>query len=219
MRTNVLVYSKEEFNFVQVVEHLFDTNELCNLHKLTDQTYDQLFEIGHDSSTEFHKLFYDRLHQDEWPEMQNLYDRFIEQVVAPWYLEDFLYQKFPTFRVHLPGNVAVGKFHKDADFGHPKGEINFILPLTYSDYTASVWVESQDGKGDFRPMNMNVGELIMFNGNILTHGNKVNKENETRVSMDFRILPISRYKEEEAKQSITTSTKFVEGKYYKRFSK
>ena len=63
--------------------------------------------------------------------------------------EDFLYQKFPTFRVHLPNNIAVGKFHKDADFGHPKGEINFIIPLTDSYGSASVWVESEENKADF----------------------------------------------------------------------
>ena len=151
--------------------------------------------------------------------MVDAYETLIEKVIAPQMNEDFLYQKFPTMRFHIPNNVAVGLFHKDADFGHPKGEINYVLPLTNSDGTSSIWVESEVDKGDFEPMLMVIGDLIQFNGNCLTHGNKVNETNRTRCSMDFRILPLSKYDEDNETSSVTKGTKFKEGAYYKKFTK
>ncbi len=62
---------------------------------------------------------------------------------------------------------------------------------------------------------MHLGELIEFNGNRLSHGNKVNTTGQTRVSMDFRILPIEHYKPNDQKGSVTLNTKFVVGQYYK----
>lgn len=170
-----------------------------------------------DSSTSFHKKFYDA-YRAGWPEMVAGYESFIKDVVSPYQYEDFLFQKFPTFRVHLRNNLAVGAFHTDAEFGHPVGEMNWIIPLTNSDGNASVWVESEPNKGDFEPMTLRVGNLIQFNGNKLTHGNKVNDTGKARVSMDFRTLPASFYLESE-QVSITLGMKFREGAYYKRFQK
>ena len=38
---------------------------------------------------------------------------FIQKVIKPRFGEEIVYQKIPTFRVHLPNNVSVGEFHKD----------------------------------------------------------------------------------------------------------
>lgn len=206
-------YDINKFNFIEIITNLFSI-KLENIHTLSDQKYD-LFEVGDDSKTIFHKQFYHK-YRSGWAELQEVYDAFIKQVVASTFTENILYQKFPTFRVHLPGNVAVGAFHNDAEFNHPEGEINYIIPLTNSKDTASVWVEYEPGTKDFYPMDMNVGELIKFNGNKLTHGNKVNETKKTRVSIDFRILPESCYDAHTISESITTKTKFIEGKYYSR---
>jgi hypothetical protein len=40
----------------------------------------------------------------------------------------------PPSRVHLPNNVAVGAKHRDFDYNHPEGEINFWLPVTTGEY-------------------------------------------------------------------------------------
>lgn len=209
-------YSVILFPFINEVSKVFNVLDLNNLHSLLDKQYSDTFKIGADSCTNLHNVFYDK-YRDGWPEMLSLYDRFIKDVVSFYFDEDFLYQCFPTFRVHLPGNVAVGAFHADGDFGHPDGEINFILPLTNSDNTASVWVESEPKLGDYIPMEMRTGELIRFNGNKLTHGNKSNETTKSRVSMDFRILPISKYKEDESLESKTTKQKYTEGAYYKKY--
>lgn len=210
-------FDEKYFNFVQLIESFFN-QELSILHLDSWKEYNKLFEVGHDSSTEFHTSFYSQ-YKRGWPSLEDMYLKFIKEVVSVRFDEDFLFQKFPTFRIMLPNNVAVGAFHNDAEFGHPEGEVNFIIPLTNSDETASVWVESKEGKKDFTSIKLRVGWLAQFNGNKLTHGNKVNLTGKTRVSMDFRILPLSKYNEDQAKESITRKTKFVEGQYYKRFNK
>lgn len=214
MRYITIPYYAQTYDFVKVVEDLFETNRLQDLH----EEHRELFKVGADSVTAFHNKFYDK-YRAGWEEMETLYEKFIEDVISPLYGEDFLYQRFPTFRVHLNGNVAVGAFHNDASFGHPAGEINYIIPLTNSYDTASVWIESEPGKEDFFAVYMMIGQLIQFNGNQLTHGNKVNVEGRTRCSMDFRVLPISKYDAENNSESITRHTKFKDGEYYKRYIK
>lgn len=215
---STLSYDTGEFDFVKVMSDLFDIGRLNQIHSLLDRAYMETFEVGKDSSTNLHKKFYDK-YRSGWPEMVDLYERFIKDFVSKLYSDDFLYQSFVTVRFHIPGNIAVGGFHNDMEYHHPDGEINFIIPLTDSEKTASCWVESGPGRKDFKPMKMTVGKLILFNGNKLTHGNKVNKTAKTRVSMDFRVLPIDRYNPDESEGSMTLGTKFIEGKYYKRFSR
>lgn len=203
-------YDVTKFGFVAPVARLFDGVDLSELN----EKHSELFKVGSDSSTSFHQKFYDR-YRAGWPELTELYERFISEVVAPIMAAPFLYQKFPTFRVHLPGNLAVGAFHTDAEFGHPTGERNFVIPLTNSGGTASIWVESTPGWNDFTPMILQVGQLIEFNGNKLRHGNKINITGQTRVSMDFRTILAADYKE--GAESMTLKTKIKEGTYYRKF--
>jgi hypothetical protein len=223
MRYTVIPFKQSKFNFGVHLQRLMYGNQLSkgkldNLHAMLKEQYIELFEVGKDSSTVLHERFYKR-YRGGWPEFETLYELFIREIVAPMFDEDFLYQKSVTMRFHLPNNVAVGDFHTDAEFHHPAGEINFIIPLTDSDGTATVWVESEPGLNDFAPVPMRIGQLIRFDGNVLRHGNKPNKSGKTRCSMDFRILPISKYNPDTAASSITQKTKFVEGSYYKRFTK
>lgn len=222
MRYKTVQFSPLEFNFVSLFKELFYSRNVISVFGLPDlhlkmkNRHDKLFEIGKDSNTELHSIFYDKL-RSGWPKFEKLYEKFIGEVVSPLLNEDFLYQRLPTVRFHIPANVAVGAFHTDAEFNHPAGEINFIIPLTNSDDTACPWVESEPGKNDFEAIPLRVNQLVQFNGNILRHGNKANDTKFTRVSMDFRILPISKYDENVIGESITTKTKFREGEYFKRF--
>ncbi len=204
--------------FVYELQTLFGEPELDRLHELLDKEYTEQFKVGADSCTNLHDTFYTK-YKNGWVEMENLYDELIRDVIAPTQNEDFLYQKFPTIRFHVCNHVAVGDFHTDSEFNHPIGELNYVLPLTNSKDTASIWVECTKGREDYVDMDMQVGELIQFNGNQLRHGNKINLTGKTRVSMDFRILPASFYHPEQNSSSLTRKTKFVEGEYYKRFNK
>ena len=217
-RYRLVGYDWEKYNFTQLLEKLYGVTDLSMLHKKGTIKYEQLFKVGADSSTIYHKSFYDK-YREGWAEMVSLYESFIKDVVSNFYSEDILFQKFPTFRVHLPNNVAVGAFHTDSEFGHPHGEVNYIIPCTNSESTSTVYVESAPSKNDFEPIVLNVGQLVEFNGNILRHGNKINISNKTRVSMDFRILPLSKYDEHNQGESLTLKTKFKEDEYYKKLNK
>jgi hypothetical protein len=218
-----LPFKRQRYHFVEEMQCLFWGNKACAkylqfIHEKLDREYSEQFKVGKDSSTNLHSKFYDK-YRNGWPEMETLYERFIKEFVSRQFDEDFLFQSFPTVRFCIPLNVAVGHYHNDMEFGHPEGEINFIIPLTDSNDTASIYVESEPGKKDFLPMKLRIGELIMFDGGHLTHGNEKNLTGATRVSLDFRVLPLSKYNPEAGGESITRKTKFIEGEYYKRFTK
>jgi len=212
-------YNLEKYNFVQIVEELFECDTLQEIHlKLPpDIQYKELHKIGEDNKTWFHKVFYKPINEEN-SKFQELYEKFVYEEISKHAEEDkFLYQKSPTFRVHIPENIAVGGWHKDKDYNHPEGEINFIVSLTEANDTSSIWAESSPEKEDFQPLNMVPGEVIQFDGNKCLHGNKVNKTNKSRVSFDFRILPFSKYRPDMAKKSIAIGKSFILGDYYKLY--
>mgnify|MGYP004007172689 FL=1 len=129
---NKLNFEKNKYNFVNLISNLFES-ELNKLHESTNETYSLFNEnmLGKDSDTVYHKKFYNKMNNG-WTELINTYNSFIEDVILPYLnLNEALVQTYPTFRVHLPNNVAVVIEHYDSDekHHHPKGEINFILSL------------------------------------------------------------------------------------------
>ena len=211
-----LNYDVKKYKFVEMVTELFES-ELNNLHTSQKQEYEVFTEIGKDSNTEFHKTFYKRL--DEGWDIQDEYDKFIKNEVLPFLgLSEVMVQKFPTFRVMLPNNVAIVINHHDSDelHKHPVGEINFIMGLTDMYDTNTVNVETMPRLNKYEKINLNASETICFNGNICNHNNEINKTGKTRVSFDFRILPLNYYKENYNKYSASTNIKYNEGGYYKR---
>ena len=101
------------------------------------------------------------------------------------------------------------------DYNHSEHEVNFFLPMTKAFGSNTIWVESEMDKRDFAPMEADNGEFYMWNGAILLHGNKVNKTGKSRVSVDFRVLPESKYVESD-KKSVTYNVKFSIGDYFER---
>ncbi len=200
-------YSKEKYPFREIIEKILGTKNLEKLHQ--DQRYD-LFVKGTDQKTKWHELYYSNL-----DEFLPLYEKFIYEIVRPVFGEEIVYQKVPTFRTQLVNNLGVFQFHKDREYQHNQNEINFFLPFTDAYDTNTIWVESEEDKGDYAPMNTNYGNIVMWNGCHLTHGNKQNTTSNTRVSCDFRVIPLSKYKEEEGKSAIYTKMKFIIGDYYK----
>ena len=91
--------------------------------------------------------------------------------------------------------------------------MNFFLPFTKAYKTNTIWVESKEDKKDYSPMISQYGECIQWDGSNLSHGNKKNETNTTRISVDFRIIPFSKYKPSNH-GSINTKTKFEIGGYY-----
>ena len=144
----------------------------------------------------------------------SLYRRFIKEFIRPTYSQDILFQKFPTFRVHQPDNIAVFGWHKDKDYNHHPKETNYYLPITKAFDTNTFWYEHEEGKEEYCPMEADYGEIIGWDGANCRHGNKPNTTGQTRISFDFRILKQSDYEKVTPKTSVTQGTKFEIGAYY-----
>ena len=135
-------------------------------------------------------------------------------------LSEALVQRFPTFRVKLPDNVASSTKHYDSDplHKHPTGEVNFIYALTDMYDSNSLNVEKMPRLEQYETLDLKAGECISFNGNKCTHFNEINQTGKTRLSLDFRILPLNYFDASYEVCSATKQSKFDETGYYKRIS-
>lgn len=199
-------YDTSRYNFRSIISKILETDNLEKLHQ--QKTY-EVFTRFTDQSTEWHRKFY-----DNQSSLINLYETFLKEFIQPLFgNEPIVYQKIPTFRVHLVGNLSVGEFHRDRDYRHSPDEINFWIPFTDAYDTNAVWIESEEGKNDMKPYDVKYGEILQFDGANLLHGNKINQTENTRVSMDFRIVPYYDFTPS-TKSSIYASKKFIIGDYF-----
>ena len=177
-------YNTKIYNFREYVEKFLNFTCLEKIH--TDFPFSEVLASGTDQNRHLHKKFYQGM--DASPDFVALYQDFVKNMVCPLFDEKIIFQKYPTFRVHQPNNIAVFAFHKDKEYNHNDKEINFYLPITKAFDTNTFWFESEEDKGDFRPMEGDYGDLIQWNGANLSHGNKINETDKTRISFDFRVL-------------------------------
>lgn len=206
-------YDKNLYDFVLEIEKLYCISDLSEVHTewADSKEYELLDKIILDQKTVYHKKFYDDAM--EKTNFYNVYHSFITDIIRPLFDEDILYQRIPTFRVHQPDNLSVADFHRDKDYNHSIHETNFYLPLTRAWGTNTIWHETEYNKKDFQPIEANVGEVVMWNGSSLLHGNKINNTGKSRVSVDFRVLPVSRY-ENTGKKSLANETVMNIGGYW-----
>ncbi len=202
-------YDTKKYNFTSIVENMFKTKDLTNIHTTYKNDYER-FDVDSDQSTIYHKIFYEKMNEDFIP----LYEDFISNVILSDYECSILFQKSPTFRISLPGNVAVGGYHKDSDYNHNSKEVNYFLPLTDAYDTNTLWYESSPGTGTYIPMNAKKGEYFIWDGANTMHGNKENKTGRCRISVDFRVIKYDDYNKESIKSSITNFLKFDIGNYW-----
>lgn len=126
---------------------------------------------------------------------QIAYDDFVRSVCCPYLashsdepIDEIYYQSFPVIRVVRPGDFSIGP-HADISYGHHPASINFYLPLTKIEGSASLFLESKPGSEDWHPIEGQYGMVKHFAGAICVHFTPENKTNFTRVSLDFRLIP------------------------------
>jgi hypothetical protein len=210
MYINKKSFDTVKYNFAESLCQIFNVSNLSTIKNDIE-----VLKRENDQSTPHHKLFY------EWMETQSfrdLYDSFIKEYVRPLYSDKIVVQKRPTFRICYPNNIAVGEFHKDkwyrdGDWAVQVKELNFFLPFTEAFDTNTIWVESEEDKKDFAPMNCKYGEFIQWDGPNLLHGNYINQTGSTRISVDFRVIEYNNYIPSD-KGSINANKKFKLGEYY-----
>jgi ectoine hydroxylase-related dioxygenase (phytanoyl-CoA dioxygenase family) len=189
MRPIVHQYDQGKFDFAAAFREIYRVDDLSTLHAdspmevLTWQT---------DQATVFHRQFYAAFDEH----IRSRYRGFVA-AVAPKVLGtgEFCFQRVPTVRVHLPGNLAVGEFHTDGDYNHKQREVNFWVPVTPTWGSNSVWIEQELGQHDYAPVSLAPGEMIVFDAVNWSHGNKINETGACRVSFDFRCIRLSEYEE------------------------
>jgi len=206
-------YDTQRYPFRKIVSQILEVwegdNSLEELHKL--KHYD-LLNREKDQSTIWHKRYYEKYKEQFLP----TYLELVKELKEIFGYREIIYQKIPTFRVQLAnGNLAVGEWHKDSTYNHGTSEVNFWMPFLNTNEQNTIWMESKEDKGDYKPYIVNYGEILVFGGSNLVHGNKPNKSMETRVSVDFRLIEPNKFVPNEA-GSINTKTKFNIGGYFEK---
>ena len=204
-------YDTSKYNFKELLCELFGRDDLENMHDSVN--YPELFNMKTEQSTVYHKKFYDKMGEKFLP----VYTKFIKEVIKPYFNnQEIVFQKVPTFRTQFLNNISVGKWHRDKDYSHSTKEVNFYMSITDSINTNAVWAESEPNKKDYKPLNAKYGEVIAWDGANCKHGNKENTEGFTRVSFDFRAMPLSDYEEKERlnKKTVHAKMQMVIGQYY-----
>jgi len=170
-----------------------------------------LFQPGADNTTETHQRFYSNHERVKW-----LYLALVKRIIKDVIGESCYVQSIPTYRFGLPGNRWVGNYHRDSDFGHGQFELNAICALTSMHNSAALHVEQNAGLHDFEALNLEPGEVILFDHIDRLHGCPLNREGVSVASIDFRFVP-QRFAEDafsNAALSVNTATAFIPGCYF-----
>jgi len=222
----------------QIYKHKYDfSGDLYNFHEILDTEHFvdkkedilKICEIGkNDRSSIFIKDYYTFIDSD--PTFFDLYKELIVTHVKPLFPQEtsLVYQATPNLRICFPGSTAIGRrdtdpnpdiigIHCDAEFNHSPEEINFIVPLTDMYDTNSIYYEhsmhSNVTPENFLNLTIQTNRFFMCYFNQLRHYNRINVTGKTRMSLDFRIIPYSKYTEKST-ESISSSKKMTVGEYY-----
>lgn len=210
-------YNIEKYPFRDIISKILGCEEINKIHlteNFSDLIKKSVDETHKFQQSEYHQKYYNNFHL-----IKDIYTQFLLDVIKPLYGgENIVYQKTPTFRIHFPNGLSVGMFHKDKDlrdndWHESIKEDNYYLPFTNAYETNTIWFETQEDKGDFIPMDCDYGQIIKWDGTNLSHGNKINTTEDTRISMDFRVAAYSNFKNSSNKTK-NDKTSFSIGGYY-----
>lgn len=207
----IFKYTHGDYPFDRLLTSLF-MHELSEIHNSHLTRTSASILVGQ-------RLFYSKFYES----MAVTYKRFIQQVILELFQQDLVVQRIPTLRIHPPGGRAVTSFHVDSDFGHQPAIINFWVPLTESVGTSSLVLDASAVEGcqptgdkpNYRSVDLAVGKVLRFDANSIPHGNFYNETGATRVSLDFRVIPVTRYINSD-EVSVATKTPLTIGRYYTR---
>ena len=232
-------YNFEEYLFIKYKEQYPELESFSKIHKLLNsdkidfekkQYYEDKIKIfGSDDRGGFLTNTFYHLFDSDYTFL-HLYLDFVKNIVKPLFPEEdyILIQKTPNIRFHLHGFSNIGKretdnykefigVHTDSEFGHSTHELNFILPITDMFDTNSIYFEknpySTQHVKNFDSIKISNNQLFIGWFSRCRHYNKINTTDNTRVSFDFRVLPFSKYKDNNL-LSATSKTKFTIGNYF-----
>lgn len=205
--TRRLRYSVSTYSFVEAVLAALDIESFDEI----PLRYAAPLGASGDQDLPVHQVFY-----SQFDKLRELYEHFVRQEIMKGETEGLCYQRIPTFRVQNVGARAVRRFHTDLEYNHRPGTLNYWLPLTTCWDTNTIWLETSENSGDFRPQALDVGEYLQFDAIRLRHGNQSNTTGKIRVSLDFRTIPTDCI-EEAPRNTVTHGIPLGVGNYYSTF--
>jgi hypothetical protein len=177
MRYETLEYPFGEF----FKNSVFCVPDLGDMHSTDKKNIDTLLKYKHNlqirekmQSLNDDSIFY------------KIYNEFMRNYVSRFFGGKISYSQHPKMRVHLAGTSSVSLWHRDVDITHRPDQINMWVPVTDCFSSNSLFVESDYGRSDYRPIDVRYGEVLFFDGGYLSHGTVDNATNKTRVSFDLR---------------------------------
>ncbi|MCA6440439.1 MAG: hypothetical protein ACRC0I_11800 [Sediminibacterium sp.] len=209
----LIQYDTTKYPFRDIINKIFDLEEKkLTLEQIHHYKKYEVVKRENDQKTDWHAMYYEHFPNS----FQTLYLALVEELKNRFGYKEIVYQRIPTFRVHLAnGNLAVGEWHKDKTYNHGTTELNFWMPFGDTNEYNTIWMESEEDKGDYKPYTVKYGEILVFSGANLYHGNKNNESDETRVSVDFRLVEPARFKPSDS-GSINMKVKFDIGGYFEK---
>ena len=191
--TIIRAYDAQRFDFAGILARLLGTDDLTTLttdYESTDARDQNSLYKNMEHSPHFRRL-YAGLNGSAGAAFYELYHRFVREEIRPHFDEPIYYQTRPSHRILFADTPGESRFHRDRDYGHSSAEINFWVPQTPAAGNNTIWLESVEGRADYRPQNLQPGEYLQFHGADLSHGARRNDTGRSRVSFDFRVLPAS----------------------------
>jgi hypothetical protein len=218
----------EKYNFNKELDKLHTLLDTDKISIEDKKFYNDIPIFGQtDRNSIFIKDFY--MYYDTNPILKNKYMEFVKKNIKPAFgNEHLVIQKTPNLRVHIPNNSNIGKrksdpndsiigLHYDRELGHPIEELNVIVAITDMYNTNSIYYEPFPNSylqcNHYNNLQLKKNNYWYGNLNQCKHYNKINLTNKTRISLDFRIIPYSKYKKTQNK-SVTFNNKFIIDDYY-----
>ena len=218
----------EKYNYtdnLDEIHNLLDTDLISHDDKIF---YDNIPIFGiNDRQSVFVKDYYE--YYDKNTFVKDNYIKMINDIIKPIFNEDKLVvQKTPNIRFHIPNNSNIGRrttdpnpdiigLHYDNEFNHPIEEYNIILSVTDMFDTNSIYYENHPNSNieydSYENIKLHKNNFWIGYLNKCKHYNKINLTDKTRVSMDFRIIPFSKFKNSSL-SSATSKSKFTIDGYY-----
>ena len=211
---------KTSFQLCSSIRRFFATSfDVENLEELHKNRVLKLLESGTDQASPFHQAIYREFDKDTNSPLISEY----RKLCLEWldelhcvYEHEWAIQRYPSVRIHMPGNVSVFEFHRDSDYNHQLGEVNHFLSVTASRQSAALHVEENLGWNDFAPLELAAGESAILNTSAYKHGDYINNEEYTRVSLDFRGIPLYLLKDLGGKVSLSKKKALDDTDYFIR---
>ena len=179
----VLSYNIHKLNFPDWAKSVFKIDQLEKIHELPDPAAFKNY---------VERLYY-RTNQlkDKVAAIYPMLMELKKETIEPLLGEIERFQFPPSIRCHLSGAGTASAFHKDGEekYGISKNVLNLWIPLTRVSGNNSIYIEDHMDSGNFHPVQLNPGELLVFDAFHLQHGSYPNDTSISRVSLDIRVVP------------------------------